>query len=435
MTAVTDAVSAATGKLFKGEQIRTFPREQRQFVQFTLQPPPPSTKPNLTVTTSDKCEKWNVVTTIFAPSEAIKRAAKVIGWCTVIVADTKTPKDYMEQAGFLGMEDTVHYLSVKAQEAWLERDTARASAVGSFLKAIPYRSFARKNIGFLYAIQQGATFLFDFDDDNLLPLDSQGNVMSALRAANIEDGHEDSLPNTRVVSCKTVAFNHHPLMGATVPNSWARGFPLQDIQNKLTHGEVVNDSKDIDMKSISVMQFCANGNPDIDAIHRLVHPLPMNFESSKTTNPLQPLSIPLNTYIPYNAQATLHTRQAMWALYLPFTVTGRVSDIWRGYFAEALFRDVGLSMTILPPVIEQERNEHNYLADMQAELDLYFKSGVLIDYLSKWQSSARTIPEKMEELWIDLYERSYIDINDVKVIQLWLAALMEVGYDFPKPKR
>ena len=37
----------------------------------------------------------------------------------------------------------------------------------------------------------------------------------------------------------------------------------------------------------------------------------------------------------------------------------------------------------------------------------------------------------MEELWIDLYERDFIGINDVKGLQLWLAALIDIGYEFP----
>lgn len=42
----------------------------------------------------------------------------------------------------------------------------------------------------------------------------------------------------------------------------------------------------------------------------------------------------------------------------------------------------------------------------------------------------------MEELWINLYERGYIEIDDVHLLQLWLAALVEIGYSFPEiPKR
>ena len=44
------------------------------------------------------------------------------------------------------------------------------------------------------------------------------------------------------------------------------------------------------------------------------------------------VKIPSHAVTPYNAQATLHFYEAFWALYLPVTVAGRVSDIWRSYF-------------------------------------------------------------------------------------------------------
>ena len=433
-----DAINSATGILFLGEPIRTF-HDDRHFTNFdNTQRPTHKEKKKLTVL---MCDKWNVVTTIFAPSQAVIRAAKVAGWCTVIVADTKTPHDYMEQAGLAGMGSVVHYLSVQDQQNWLEAEQngGESTAVGKFLAAIPYKHFARKNIGYLYAIQHGAKLLFDFDDDNLLPIDpNTGDVFPPL-------SDEQFLTGARMVVNGPNVFNHHSLMGATVHNSWARGFPLQVIQDNTTQGDIIFDNFTLNlMESVAVMQFCANGNPDIDAVHRLVHPLPMTFESSNTPDVVvgsSPVStkgsivVPTHSFAPYNAQATVHTYKALWALLLPFTVPGRVSDIWRGYFAEALFRDLGLSVTFLPPAIVQDRNEHHYLADMQAELDLYFKAGKLLDHLSAWHSPSKNIPERMEELWIDLYERGYIEINDVKVVQLWLSALLEINYEFPSQKR
>lgn len=452
-----DAMNSATGTLFEGKQFRTF-TEERIFATTTTTVGKKSTLRKQDHRTSPPpavmCDRWNVVTTIFAPSEAVIRAAKVTGWCTVIVADTKTPLDYMAQAGLVGMESSVHYLSVADQQEWLNKESSTTStstttstttqkkgrartAVGKFLEAIPYKHFARKNIGYLYAIQHGAKIIFDFDDDNLLPTNPEtGMVFPPLPDDKI-------LADARMVMTGPTAFNHHPLMGAGVSNSWARGFPLQYIQDSTTQGQIAYEDVTLDlMESVGVMQFCANGNPDIDAIHRLVHPLPMTFArpdgSPPETSPVSTkgsIIVPSHAFAPYNAQATIHTHKAFWGLLLPFTVPGRVSDIWRGYFAEALFRDLGLSVMFLPPAIVQDRNEHYYLADMQAELDLYFKGGKLLEFLSGWDSPEEAIPQRMEELWIDLYERGYIDLNDVKVVQLWLAALVEIGYEFPSMVR
>jgi hypothetical protein len=247
------------------------------------------------------------------------------------------------------------------------------------------------------------------------------------------------LRGVQIVRSDHISFNHHPLMGAPIENSWARGFPLMHIQNKSTQGTVLQTNVTIGLDAVGVLQFCADGNPDVDAVHRLVHPLPMLFRqpTNETSflrqNPTHgALLVPINAFAPYNAQATVHTYQGLWALFLPLTVPGRVSDIWRAYFAQAIFRHVGLSVVMLPPNIQQERNEHNYLADMQAELDLYLKGGELCEFLNHWSpAKAHTVPEQMESLWIELYERGYIELKDVGMMQRWLTALVEIGYVFP----
>ena len=150
------------------------------------------------------------------------------------------------------------------------------------------------------------------------------------------------------------------------------------------------------------------------------------------------LKIPPDTMTPYNAQATLFFEAGFWSLYLPITVVGRVSDIWRSYFAQALFKRIGVELGFLPrPVVVQDRNPHSYLADFDAEIPLYEKSSVLVSYLlnnyvRNDTLSTESFIEILENLWIDLYEREYIEIEDVKNMQLWIKTLIKIGYQFPK---
>ena len=65
---------------------------------------------------------------------------------------------------------------------------------------------------------------------------------------------------------------------------------------------------------------------------------------------------------------------------LPGTIHGRVSDIWRLYFAQCIFADTGLQLVFSPPNILQERNEHDYNGDFNAEQDMYGKAEKLIDF-------------------------------------------------------
>lgn len=147
------------------------------------------------------------------------------------------------------------------------------------------------------------------------------------------------------------------------------------------------------------------------------------------------LRIPRHISTPYNAQATLHFYRAFWALYLPVSVPGRVSDIWRAFFAQALFPKLGLHVGFLPrPIVVQDRNPHSYTADFEAELPLYLKSSALVKLTSGWSQEVNKqlhLTAEIENLWTDLYERGYIELEDVFNMQNWLITLIQLGYEFP----
>jgi hypothetical protein len=109
-----------------------------------------------------------------------------------------------------------------------------------------------------------------------------------------------------------------------------------------------------------------------------------------------------------------------------------VSDIWRGYIFQRLARDIGVKLLFSPPIVAQFRNAHNYLADFDSEQHLYMRSGKLVSQLSQWAPTSTTLPGRMEELWVMLYERNYIQSSDVVIMQVWLQSLINAGYIFPK---
>jgi hypothetical protein len=427
------SASSSTGTTFHGLAFREY-QQERLFLHGTLLASSITNKNNATrssqFNTETNCSSWAVVTTINEPTTAIHRVATLDKWCIVIVADTQTPQGYLKHLfQFMARNMTnqfqprnIHYLAIEDQKRVMNQAVGMTA---EFLKAIPYRHFSRKNIGYFYAIQRKAKFIFDFDDDNLLLLHSDGTVVDPVP-------DEEGLHSVRIPVVGNKAFNHHDLMNVSVADSWARGFPLDRIQEIATRGrEAYTSSYKLSMNKIAVMQICADDNPDVDAIHRLTKPLPITFARESS-----PLLVPAwSAMSPYNAQAAIHTQQAQWATLLPTTVPGRVSDIWRGYFAQAIFRYVGLSLVFVAPIVAQIRNVHNYMADFSAELDLYVKTSKLIDFLSdEWSPSldANSVPSLMEDLWIALYERGYIDVEDVHLVQCWLGALIESHYTFPK---
>ena len=67
---------------------------------------------------------------------------------------------------------------------------------------------------------------------------------------------------------------------------------------------------------------------------------------------------------------------------------------------------------------------------------MYLKSSKLVKYVTEFSKTSlkdpRTFLELTESFWISMYERGYIEIDDVRFFQEWLSALANIGYNFPK---
>ncbi|KAI8100236.1 hypothetical protein M9434_007197 [Picochlorum sp. BPE23] len=277
--------------------------------------------------------------------------------------------------------------------------------VGTFVNKVPLNHFGRKNIGYLYAILNGANQIFDFDDDNFL---KTGNSLSTA-ASSIMEMH---------VKQECLVGNPYPLMGApfagNVP-AWPRGYPLEKIKSNCS--EYVQRFKR-DKSILSVFQFLADVDPDVDGIFRLTRDIPFSFNS----NSKDVIAVSPGLFVPFNAQATVFKYSSFWSLFLPTTVHGRVSDIWRSYIGQRVLWEFGSQIAFLPPGVDQIRNFHYPLADMNAEKDLYEKAMSLIELLADWVPSATSVAGMLEDLYIVLYEHDVIEIQDVSLLQEWLLA-------------
>ena len=247
-----------TGKSFSGKAFRKFDG-RKKFVNYN---PKKDTGERVV---NSVCKYWIVFTTIFDVSESVAMFKKVAEkksseWCCVAVLDKKTPVDVYEEIE----TDRFHVLSVEKQ---LELSRFRGF---SLIKNIPYNSFGRKNIGFLYAIQQGAKIIYDTDDDNLLK--------------------EDFIPFTTpaeeysLVASDNHVYNPYEYYKPGLAHSfWPRGIPMDFI---LKSEEVVIDKdkthcKPTNPKDVTLYQLIADHDPDVDAIYRLVNPLPLYFDPKK----------------------------------------------------------------------------------------------------------------------------------------------------------
>jgi len=383
----SDSSSGATGKVWIDARRRSpLPLKFQHW-----------TAPALANDVVASCTRWGVVTTINAPTEAVQRVANDPNWCTVVVGDIQGPDAY-------DMKGVV-FLNPAAQR--------RLSKLYNMIDILPWRHFGRKNVGYLYAIAKGARLIYDFDDDNVL---------------------HTAIPQTTTINnsaCCTVnnascIYNPYPAMGSTAdPVAWPRGMPLVEYHNASSRRACIAIQCP---SSALVLQSVANNDPDVDSVYRLTRALPFDFRGNVS------VVIPKGVFSPYNAQASLHAYDALWALLLPITVPGRVSDIWRAYLAQPILWSLNATIAFVPPIVTQNRNAHNYMADFEAEQHLFTRSSQLLTFLGAWHcpSIPQTVPACIEQLWAEAYERDYLQNEDVLLMQRWIDALLYAKYNFPR---
>lgn len=398
-------ISGVSGKRFSGEPVREVPRDQLAFAGMK--------RSDLKAAAEKKmCEKWIVVTSIFQPSPATRKLGEMTraGWCYVVVADMNGPSEYDDVEGVI-------YLTVERQR----------TLQFQILDHTPWRHFGRKNIGFLYAIAHGAKVIYDTDDDNRL---KETHIPIAGYGPNgLEANVSVAQAPTEAGRNELPVFNPYRYFRPTCGHVWPRGYPLDHVQRDGIR-TVAPLSNATLYRSPAVQQFLADEDPDVDAIFRLTRQLPCNFQGLPPGSP-DVLVIPPNTYVPYNAQATVHLYEAFWGLLLPVTVHGRVSDIWRSYLTQKLLWDIGQSLVFANAHVIHDRVAHDYLKDFQSEQDLYLKSTAMINFLASWSSDAPTLVERLEQLWAAFYSRGFVELGDLRLAQAWIRDLLALGYEFP----
>jgi spore coat polysaccharide biosynthesis protein SpsF (cytidylyltransferase family) len=98
-----------------------------------------------------------------------------------------------------------------------------------------------------------------------------------------------------------------------------------------------------------------NGDPDIDAICRMIYKPECLFDNKDewfTTDNLAP----------FNSQNTILKRDAL-KHYFMFDKVGRMDDIFGSY----ILQKKGFKCVFVPPTVYQHRNEHDLTVDMKKE--------------------------------------------------------------------
>jgi len=263
-----------------------------------------------------------------------------------------------------------------------------------FAQLCPYNHYARKNIGYLYALQQGAQIIYDTDDDNL-PYDDWAVpefVCDYLYSSN-----------RKFVNI----YNHF-----SNELIWPRGYPLDEI-HQVAAAQAAQAAQ-VDPRSIGVWQGLADRDPDVDAIYRLIFPHEINFERKSS------IFLEQGHYAPFNSQNTFWQRTAFHLLYLPATVSFRFTDILRGYIAQRLLWHQGDSLGFTAATVYQERNQHDLMRDFRDEVEGYLNIKEIVEQLDSLSFAGKPY-ENLAAVYQMLAEVGYVQPEELDLCQAWLA--------------
>ena len=327
-----------------------------------------------------------IVTSIAAPNAVLKalaRGCREQAFQFIVIGDEASPPAFE-------LEDC-HYYNLSEQRELGFR----------FAFKCPTRHYARKNIGYLVAMRDGASVIIETDDDNLPEQEFW------------EERHRRQF--VRAVSHAGWVNVYRYFTDA---NIWPRGLPLDRILAAIPAFELLN-REDIDCP---IQQGLANENPDVDAIYRLVLPLPQPFSWKRR------VALLAGSWSPFNSQNTTWWRDAFPLLYLPAYCSFRMTDIWRSFIAQAIAWTNNWAILFHGPTVRQQRNEHDLMRDFKDEVPGYLNNGSICEALGNLALRPGTdkIKDNLRVCYEKLVSMGVIDRQELELLDAWIADLEEI---------
>jgi hypothetical protein len=318
-----------------------------------------------------------VITTISAPNKALYMLAE---GCVqnnirmIVIGDAKSPTEFSIPGA--------DYYDLKAQ---------RATGL-AYADLFPEGHYSRKNIGYLLALQSGAQVIIETDDDNL-PREEFWNARQ--RACTLPSISQPGWVNI-----------YKYFIDSTI---WPRGLPLSAVQAESPERSAPA------LQDCPIQQGLADGDPDVDAIYRLLMPLPIQFRSE------QPFSLGRRVWSPFNSQNTTWFRDAFPLMYLPSYCSFRMTDIWRSFVAQRLAWEMDWQVMIHEATMLQERNEHNLMKDFKDEISGYLNNQLIAEALEalNLKQGQESIENNTRSCYQRLIDMDVVGDKEMALLDAW----------------
>ena len=322
-------------------------------------------------------DKAIVITTINYPKSEIFSFASISEWKLIVVGDRNTPKNWSL--------DKALYLSPSLQDKIFPK----------FSKIFPWNLYARKNIGYLYAMKNKAKVLYESDDDMFPdknfppPLDVKidATVLSGRKFINVISFFLKKVQKNKPV--------------------WTRGFPLEYIKNQ----------EKIKAKTQTIFAPLKNSvqdkDSDFDAIYRFLYNDPLTLKKNGL------FALDRGCYAPINTQSTFSHPPTYPLLYFPATLNYRVGDIYRGYIAQRILWEMGANLLFMYPVAgTRKRNPHDLSLDLELEIPNFVKIIRLTEVLDSLSLSKDPLISLLK-VYRELIKRDFLRKTELKMVEAW----------------
>ena len=260
---------------------------------------------------------------------------------------------------------------------------------------IGFNTLARRNIAFLEALKWGADVVYSWDNDNL-PIDGHHfdtlkvlaekfNGISVTGAERWFDPGQLLFPVTR----------HRGIPYARLRSVHAR--PVVDVSLGVAAGLVIGDP---DIDATTRMEV----RPDIGAVHALGS---------------AGVVVQCDNWTVFNSQNTAVVRELIPAWFMMPNV-GRHDDIYASLVVQRVARECNLHVHFGQPFTYQQRNEHDLIVDLKAEISGMENTVKLADLLDSILLKGRSVIEDTRIIYQTLCHCAFIPEASARTGLAWL---------------
>jgi hypothetical protein len=332
-----------------------------------------------------------ILTTINKPDERVSDWKDITQNETIVIGDKKTPSPWNHPScSFISMVEQLN-------------------SEFTIANLLPQNHYTRKNIGYLHAIKNGASAIIDTDDDNF------PDVIAWNKLLKSEFEVLEHTPSEKILFKNIYSY----FSNSDTP-FWPRGFPL-NLVNIEESNIRSNDIKKTHTKEVGLWQCMVNGDPDIDAIHRLI------FKETPQFLKNQAILMGKGVFCAFNSQNTLWSDSDLFPLlYLPSTVSFRFTDIMRGYIAQSVINASSQKWGFFQATSYQERNDHNLMNDFRSEVSMYSNMEEIFQIIYESCKSTNSITDNLMNCYSSLFKNKFVRDEELKILNSWMVDLNSI---------